>query len=536
MYILGIDVGTTGTKCILIDEKGNVLKSAYESYGLIKSSNNIVEQKADDWWNALVSTVKECTNEIIDKGRIKALSISSQGGSLLPVDENGNPLSNVIVWMDKRGIKQQSDLLKLHTDEFYYKKTGWKLSAGGNMIQIRWLKENSPDIFCKTHKFLSTIDYINYKLTGNYIIDPTNAAMTNLIDVKRGVWDDDLLSAAGISEERLAKIMEPGEVVGELTLEAAEQLRLNTSLKVINGGHDQYCAAIGTGSVNEGQLFLSAGTAWVLLGIFNKPIFNTNTYIAPGRHIVKDLWGALVSVPTGGISMEWFKDNFGATLLSETLVYEASIYEASISQTSEDKILYNGLIDKELFETPSKKMLSESLKDIDKKASILMERAKNVYFYPYYNGSGYPYYNKNVKATLTGLGLEHDRYDMALAIMEGIAFEVNHAIEEFRERGCKLKHLRMIGGGSKSDLWTDIITNVTGTPVIRLKEAEAACIGASIIAGVGCGVFKDYDDACKHIVKDEIVTAVDTVKRDFYKSKYEKYKQGIKFIESYYQG
>ncbi|HOJ12719.1 MAG TPA: FGGY-family carbohydrate kinase, partial [Clostridiales bacterium] len=108
-------------------------------------------------------------------------------------------------------------------------------------------------------------------------------------------------------------------------------------------------------------------------------------------------------------------------------------------------------------------------------------------------------------------------------------------IEEFRERGCKLDHLRMIGGGSKSNLWTDIIANVTGAPVIRLKESEAACIGAAIIAGVGCGVFKDYSDACEHLVKDEIVTAIDTVKRDFYKAKYEKYKQGIKSIESYYQ-
>ncbi len=119
-----------------------------------------MNKKADDWWHALVSTVRECTDEIKDKETIKALSISSQGGSLVPVDKDGNPLSNAIVWMDKRGIKQQTDLLNLHNDKFFYEKTGWKLSCCGNLIQIKWLRENKPDIFSETYKFLSTIDYI----------------------------------------------------------------------------------------------------------------------------------------------------------------------------------------------------------------------------------------------------------------------------------------------------------------------------------------------------------------------------------------
>lgn len=503
MYVLGIDIGTTGTKSVLMNDKGSIVKSAYKAYGLIKSANNIVEQKADDWWHVLVSTVRECTGELKgkDKESIKALSVSSQGGSMVPVDKDGNPLSNVIVWMDKRGTKQQTDLLNLHNDEFYYKKTGWKLSCGGNLIQIRWLKENKPDIFSKTYKFLSTIDYINYKLTGNYVIDPSNAAMTNLMDIQKKTWDNCLLDAAGISEARLAGISESGEAAGRLTAEAAGQLGLSTSIKVINGGHDQYCAAIGTGAIEAGQLFLSAGTAWVLIGVLDKPIFNPNTYIAVGRHIIKGLWGALVSVPTGGVAMEWFKENLGIKLVPG----------------NQDAVV-----------------LDESLKDIDSKASGLMERSRNVYFYPYFIGSGYPNYNTDVKAALIGLGLEHDRYDMALAVTEGIAFEINHAIEEFREKGCKLDNLRMIGGGSKSTLWTEIIANVTGIPVIRLKHTEAACTGAAIIAGVGCGIFKDYIDGYSHITREETIVAVDDSKREFYKAKYGKYKQGIKAIEKFF--
>jgi len=217
MYLLGIDIGTTGTKTVLLNDKGIKLKSHYKSYGLIKSSNKMVEQRADDWWDALVLTVRECISDISDKENILALSISSQGGSLLPVDKNGDPLSNVIVWMDKRGIKQQNDLLKLHDDDFYYKKTGWKLTAGGNLIQIKWLKENRPDIFERTYKFLSTIDYINYKLMGEYIIDPTNAAMTYLFNIQKATWDEELLDVAEIQKQKLPEVLKPGKVIGNLT-------------------------------------------------------------------------------------------------------------------------------------------------------------------------------------------------------------------------------------------------------------------------------------------------------------------------------
>ena len=260
MYVIGIDIGTTGTKSMLIDDTGVILKTSYRSYGLIKSGENIVEQKAKDWWDSLVETVRECTENVNDRHNILALSISSQGGSLVSVDEKGNPLSNVIVWMDKRGIDQRNDLLNLHPDKFYYEKTGWKLSSGGGLIQIKLLKQNDLNLFERTYKFLSTIDFINFKLTGRYAIDHTNAAMTHLMDINKGAWDEELLGAAGIYEKKLSEVIETGIPVGQLTANAAKELGLTTSVKVISGGHDQYCAAIGAGAAEDGELFLSA--AW----------------------------------------------------------------------------------------------------------------------------------------------------------------------------------------------------------------------------------------------------------------------------------
>lgn len=499
MYVLGIDVGTTGTKSMLISQKGEIISSAYKGYQLTKPGKSQVEQRAEDWWDALVETVRKCTNSINDKQNIIAMSLSTQGGSLVPVDVNGTPLSNVIVWMDKRAIAQRQDLLASHGKEFFYEKTGWGLSAGGNLVQIRWIRDNNKELFSKTYKFLSTIEYINFKLTGKYVIDPTNGGMTNLMNINTGTWDPELVCAAGIEIDKLAEVMDSGAEIGTLTHVAASELGLDKSVKVINGGHDQYCTAVSAGAFSTGQVFLATGTAWVILGTFKEPIYDNVTHIAPGRHIVKDLWGGMVTVPTGGVSMEWFKDNFALKL-----------------QSSDGE------------------SQSESFKEIDQKASQLMERAESLFFYPYYSGSRYPNYSENSKASFMGLGLEHTRYDMALSIMEGVAFEAYSSIEHFDEKGCSADVLRVLGGASKSDLWTNIISAVAARPVLRFKEADFACIGAGIVAGVGCGMFKDYKEGYESTIRGGTQIEATKELKDYYKIKYNRYRKGINAIDNYY--
>lgn len=500
MYILGIDVGTTGTKTMLLNDKGRVLGSSYKGYKLINPGPNRVEQRAEDWWDALVYTVRECTSNLPDKHNISSMAISSQGSSLVPVDVYGAPMQNVIVWMDNRGENQLHHMLKQNSDEFYYRKTGWKMSTWGNAIQIKWLSDNEKEVFNKAYKFLSTMDFINMKLTGSFVIDPTNAAITQLMDISTGKWDETILSTVGIGTDKLPEILKSGTVIGNLTSEAAAELGLDTSVKVVNGGHDQYCVAAGTGTVNEGDLILSTGTAWVIFGVFASPPFDSNNYIAPGPHIIDGLWGAIASVPTAGVCMEWFRDNFALKLKND-----------------------------QRYET-------ENFKDIDKKAELLMERSRDLFFYPYYNGSGYPKWNTKVKAGILGLGLEHDRYDIARAVMEGVAFEANQAVEQFRQKGCRGGSVKMLGGASRSNLWSEIIANTTGNPVVRLKEADVACVGAGIIAGVGSGIFSDFNDGYDRIEKEEMYTLPEGDKVAFYKEKYQKYKKGIKAMEEFYGG
>lgn len=497
-YVLGIDVGTTGTKAMLVDEKGKIAAASYKGYSLKKYGSSCVEQSAEDWWEAFVETVRECTRGIKEKECIRAISVSSQGGSLVPVDGDGIPKGNALVWMDNRGCSQRIKLLIAHPDEFYYKKTGWKLNTGLNLVKIKWLQENNKETFDSTYKFLSTLDYINYKLTGRYVIDPTNGAMTQLMDIDEGWWDDRLLTLAGISREKLPEILPSGCNLGKLAGDAADALGLCSSTIIVNGGHDQYCAAVGAGAVDKGDILLSTGTAWVVLGIADKRVFDNKSYAAPGRHIIDGLWGLLASIPTGGVAMEWFRDNFALKVRNDHR------YD------------------------------SESFNCIDEKAGSLMEKDQGLFFYPYYNGSGFPAWNSKMKASLLGMGLEHDRYDIARAIMEGVAFEVNCILEEYKAMGNRVENLRILGGASRSNLWTDIIANVVDCSIIRFNEADIACAGAAIIAGVGYGMFTGYKDSSCRLSGSETFYSEDSIKKSFYKEKYARYKKGIGYIENYY--
>jgi sugar (pentulose or hexulose) kinase len=499
-YVIGVDVGTTATKGMLVSRSGEIVRTASRTYELIKPDSVRTEQRAEDWWRTLVEVVRECTSgpDLNKRDQVVALSVSTQGGSMVPVDAHGNPLSNAIVWLDRRGQAQRAHLLSRYDDEFFYRKTGFHLGTGLNLVAIAWVRDNDKELFQRTHKFLSTQDYLNLHLTGTPAIDYTNAAMTQLMDVASGEWDEALLEAAGIGQERLASILQAGALVGSLTTTASEQLGLSTSVQVYNGAHDQYCAAVGSGTFELGDLMLSTGTAWVILGVFDGPVYDAEAGVAPRRHVVTGLWGSLASLPTAGLSMEWFRDGF-----------------AQRRETAEGVVI-------------------ESFADIDRQAATRMKKAGSVLVYPYLRGSTFPTRSSDVRACIMGLGLEHDRYDIALATMECVAFEARRLIERFQQLGCS-RSVRVLGGAARSDLWAGIIAHVTGGRVIRLKQADAACLGAAIIAGSESGVFSSYQHGYSQMSPGDVAMELDPVRVEHYELKYQRYLDGIPAIHRFYE-
>ena len=497
MYLLGIDIGTTGTKSMLISSKGEILTSAYREYDLI-TEGSLVEQKAEDWWGTVVDTVHRCMQSLSNPEQVAALSMSTQGASMALVDAAGNPIGNAITWMDGRGSEMVDLLNSRVSAEQVYLQSGWKTSGTLCATKVLWFKKYHPELLAKAHKILTTVDFVNYKLTGRYAIDQTNAGITQLFDMNRKCWSPELLAACEITEDILPEVVPSGEVIGCLTEAAAAELGLTTATKVVSGFHDQYAAATGAGALKAGDVLLSTGTAWAPLGISDKPLFDLEKFLIVGNHVVDGLYGTLCTIPTAGVGLEWLRRNFGRQKIDGGA------------------------------------LRLDSFAEIDMEAAKRRPSTEDLFFFPTFNGSGYPRWNENAKAGFVGLSLSHDVYDLALAVMEGIAFAMREVLDGYAAKGLAPKSLRLVGGASKSPLWTEIISNTTGLPITRFKEANIACIGAAAAAGYGCGMFTSFAEASEMMYDVIDIPAPSGALRDYYQNKYERYRKIAPMVEQIY--
>lgn len=481
MYIIGLDVGTTGTKALALDEKSSVLGSGYKEYRLVSDGVRVTQNSAD-WWDAAVYAVREATKEL-DKEKFVALSMSTQAASMLAVDEKGESISDVITWMDSRAKAEADELAARFGAEEIYRKSGWLPNPALDAAKILWLKKNEPDLFGKASKFVTTVEYMNHKLCGRFVIDPTNAAMRQIFNIQTKKWDADILSFIGLSEDKLPEILPIGEKVGTLTPDAAEALGLPQSLTVYSGAHDQYCASIGCGAVNAGDMLLATGTTWVVLGVTDGILY-TDNHICPGIHPAQGKYGALASLVSAGSALNWYK-----------------------------------------------KIIDGDFKEMDREASLRRESAKDLFVLPYLCGAGFPHNRPDMRGTMFGLDVGHDKYDIALALMEGVAFEANTVLRQFAENGMNISKLMMTGGAARSRLWSELVGYITGCDIYRMNEPETCCIGAAMIAAVGSGIFPDYTACRGAMVKSEKLVLTDSAAFDFYREKGEKYRalaEGIK--------
>ncbi len=481
MFVIGLDVGTTGTKAVVVDKSGNTLGSGYREYAL-KSEGGRVTQSAGDWWDAAVYAIRTATKDI-DTKEIAAISLSTQAASMLCADSDGDAKSEVITWMDTRSSEETEELTEAIGKEAIYKKSGWLPTPVLDASKILWIKKNMPELFKSTDYFISTLEYMNMKLCGRCVIDPTNAAMRQIFDIETGKWDREILDFIGIDESRLPEILPIGALVGTLTPAAAEELGLHTGVKVYNGAHDQYCASIGSGAIEAGDMLLATGTTWVVLGITDKLLYTEN-HISPGIHAVPGRFGALASLVSAGSALNWYKS-----------------------------------------------IIDGDFKEMDRKAAERMESAKDLFVLPYVCGAGFPHNRPDMRGAMIGLDKGHDKYDIARALMEGVAFEAASVLKLFKEQGMNISTLMMTGGAARSDLWSEIVGYVTGCDIWRMKEPETCCIGAAMTAAVGCGMFSDYNECREIMVKREKLELSDPDKREFYKEKLERYNKLVKVLK-----
>lgn len=487
-YLIGIDVGTTGTKALLFSESGKLLAHAYRGYPLSAPRVGWSEQLAEDWWQAVVETVREiCPTEEIGH-RVAAISLSTQGGTIVPTDAQGNALRPSLVWNDARGAAEKEKFLReVGGDDIMYGVSGWHLGNGLPALLIRWIKDNQPEIFEKAAFFLSVPDYVSMKMTGIPAADKSNVGINQLYDIRKGHYCKDILEFAGIREEQLPKVVSSGETIGHLTEEAAKALGLTTEAVLVGGAHDQYAVALGAGATKDGDILIGSGTCWVVTAIGNEPDFESG--LAQSVAAVPGKWGSILSLSTGGVCLDW---------LRKEVAEESGMSYAAINETLHQR---------------------DAAKE-------------DLFFFPFTGKAGES--RKFSKASFTGLDLSHDRFHMAKAVMEGVAFQALWMMESFRAKPTEAGII-LSGGASKSPVWTQLVADISGLPVRIPEVADLACVGAAIMAGAGSGVFETLEDGYRALAVKERQVMPDLQQTKEYAPLVKKYRKQAEILGQLYE-
>lgn len=491
VYLLGIDIGTTGAKTLLIRADGAQMWHAYMPYPLLTPKAGYSEQDAEDWWRALVCTVRNVMKKsALRPEQVVACSLSLQGGTMVPVDANYRPLRSAIVWNDIRSEKQRKDFIHRFGTAYMYEKSGWILSSGQNAMAIAWMRENEPKLFDQTTFFCSVPDWISYRLTGYAVVDISNSGINQLSDIRAGVYDAGILDFCGICKEQLTPIVQSCELIGGLSATVAEELGLKAGMPVISGAHDQVAGAMGAGLFSDGDVLLATGTTWGAMALSNKPNFNHGFAQAvtpkPGK------WGNYASIYTGGVCLEWLRKNVLGSV---------------------DAPLNYDLINE---------MACES-----------NPGCCGMTFYPYFCGSGFPDRDNDSKAAFIGLNLSHDKGDMVRSLMEGVVFQSMWALSAYDE-AVGIRRLKMSGGATNSPIWRQIVANVANVPVQIPEMPDLTCIGAAIMAGVGSGIYNNMEEGYASLTIPENTIYPDAKMVDVYQELFEEYKRRAPLVRMLY--
>lgn len=453
--LIGVDVGTTGTKAMAVDEAGRIHATAYASYPLSRPRPLVVEQDPHDWWNAVVTTIRECLRDVAPE-RVRAIAVSAQGGSLVAVDAANRPLAAARSWLDRRAADGVEALRERFGADEFFRHTGWRLYGAYNCVQLIEMRRSEPDLFASASAFLGTGEYVNARLTGVRAADLNGAGITQLLDVAAGTWSVATLDFLGIDAGRLAPLVRSGEPIGTLCGEAAEALGLPEDVVVAAGGHDQYCAALGAGVTSPGDVLLSTGTAWVVLGITGDAFADPSQNFGFGRHVVPGTWGEFGSFRNGGVCLDWARQLLGREPDSYTAVNEL--------------------------------------------AAGVAAGAEGLRFFPHFDGTNIPTWVDEAKGTLLGLEMRHGRGEVYRGVMEGVAFEARRVLESYASFGPTVSTVTLLGGAARSPVWADIISDVLGGGVEIADVPDSACIGAAALAGAGSGLWRDPGEASRALV------------------------------------
>lgn len=483
MYLLGLDVGTTGCKAVIFTPSGELVSDAYGEYRLYHRRPEWSELNPEEVWKAVMSTIRSSVQKAkLNPGQIAALSTSVLGEAFFPIDRNGRPLYWSMTTFDARAEEQTRWWEENFGAYEMYSITGQPLTSSMpiyTLPKIQWLRENEPGLYKKTWMFLCWEDYINLKLCGEPVMDFSVATRTMMFDIRKKVWSSDILEEAQIDESLLSDVQLSGTVVGEVSREAAEEVGLSEGTLVVTGGHDQPCGALGAGITETGSAMDATGTV-ECIAVVQKELTLTETMRMQGFavhcYVVDGKYFMLGFNPSGGVILRWFRDNFAEKDVENARKRGIDVYDLLTGEASKAPL---GSVE--------------------------------LFLLPYFEGSGTPTFNRKARGVLVGLTLAHSKREVVRAILEGLTYELRKNVEAIEEHGTDITELRAIGGGAKSEFWLQLKADITERKVVVPNVTESAAMGAAILASVGAKIHSSAEEAvnCVYSVRDTFMPMVE---------------------------
>ena len=457
MLYIGVDLGTSSVKLLLMNGEGKIEKTVTREYPLYFPNPGWSEQKPEDWWKETVDGIKELTSEC-DKSQVGGISFGGQMHGLVILDEKDNVIRPAILWNDGRTSKETDYLNTVVGKENLSKYTANIAFAGFTAPKILWVQANEPENFSKIQKIMLPKDYIAYKLSGVHSTDVSDASGMLLMDVEHKCWSKEMLEICSISEKQLPTLYESYDIVGTLKEEVAKELGLNSQCKIIAGAGDNAAAAIGTGTVGAGRCNISLGTSGTIFISSEKFGVDENNALHAFAHADGHyhLMGCMLSAASCN---KWWMDDIVGTK-------DYGQEQAKITKLGEN----------------------------------------NVYFLPYLMGERSPHNNPEARGTFIGMTMDTSREDMTQAVLEGVAFAIRDSFEIAKALGIQIERTKICGGGAKSPLWKKVIANVLNVKVDVIETEEGPAYGGALLAAVACGEFASVEEATSRVVK-----VIDTV-------------------------
>lgn len=476
MYYIGVDLGTSAVKLLLMDEEGKIRKIVSRDYPLFFPQPGWSEQNPEDWIRETFSGIRELTAEC-DKTQIAGIGCGGQMHGLVVLDEDDKVIRPAILWNDGRTEEETEYLNTVIGKEKLSEYTANIAFAGFTAPKILWMQKNEPDKFKRIRKIMLPKDYVNYCLTGVHSCDYSDASGMLLLDVKNKCWSQEMLEICGVSEDQMPGLYESFECIGTLLPAVAKELGLPEGVKVVAGAGDNAAAAVGTGVVGEGGCNISLGTSGTIFissehfGVDPNNALHSFAHADGGYHLM----GCMLSAASCN---KWFCEE----------ILKTDDYAAEQKDITDEKLGQN-----------------------------------RIFFLPYLMGERSPINDVNARGTFTGLSMDSSRSDLMQAVLEGVAFAIRDSLEVARSLGLDLQKSRICGGGAKSPLWCKIMANVCNLELEHIESEEGPGYGGAMLAAVACGEFSSVKEAAWRLVRVTETEKPDPEIRDRYEAQYQKF-------------